>query len=183
MSRTNLPHHCEDCPSQGQGIFCELERAAQDDLSEHKIVNKFKKGQTLFVEGKPPYGLYCISTGNVKLTKTNSEGKESIVRIASPGDVLGHRSIFTDSHYSATATAVDETVVCFVDKKYILDLVRENPTVSFKLMSQLSSSLGASENLVASFAQKNVRERLAELLLLLKESHGEKHTGRTKTQY
>ena len=173
--KTNPFIHCEDCPSKGQGIFCELEATALDDLSKQKVTNVFKKGQTLFMEGNPPYGLYCVSEGNIKITKMGSDGKDTIVRIATAGDVIGHRSIFTDQHYKATATALDDSHVCFVDKKYILKLVKEKPSVACNLIGRLGRDLGASEDKLASFSQKNVRERVSELLMLLKESHGVKH--------
>jgi len=163
---------CEDCPSLGQGIFCELESLSLSDVSKHKVTNIFKKGQTLFVEGNPPFGLYCVATGNIKISKMSAEGKETIVRLATMGDIIGHRSIFTDQYYSATATAMEDSSVCFIDKKYILKLVREQPSVACSLITKLGRDLGAAENKLSSFSKKNVRERVAELLLLLKESHG-----------
>jgi CRP-like cAMP-binding protein len=175
MSKKNdLPFHCDDCPSKGQGIFCALEKAALDDVSDHKVVNNYKKGQTLFVQGNPPYGMYCVSRGNIKITQVGEDGKESIVRIATEGDVIGHRSIFTDQYYHATATALEDSNVCFIDKKYIIKLVQEEPTVACNIIAKLGRDLGAAEHRISSFYQKNVRERLAELLLLLKESHGVK---------
>ncbi len=172
--RSELPTECETCPTQGKGIFCELKSQELHDVSEHKVENSYKKGQTLFVQGNPPYGMYCISKGNIKVTQIGEDGKESIVRIATEGDVLGHRSIFTDQYYNATATAIEESHVCFIDKKYILKLVQEQPSVATNLISKLGRDLGAAEHRISSFYQKNVRERLAELLLLLRESHGEK---------
>jgi CRP-like cAMP-binding protein len=172
--RSSLPSKCEHCPSLGRGIFCELKSKDLHDVSDHKVENTYKKGQTLFVQGNPPYGMYCISKGNIKVTQIGEDGKESIVRIATAGDVLGHRSIFTDQYYNATATSIEESHVCFIDKKYILKLVQEQPTVATNIISQLGRDLGAAENRISSFYQKNVRERLAELLLLLRESHGEK---------
>lgn len=166
--------HCENCPSLGKGIFCAMEKLELSDLGRHKVTNVFKKGQTLFVEGNPPFGLFCISEGNIKVSKMSADGKESIVRIASQGDVIGHRSIFTDQFYTATATALEDSGVCFIDKKYILKLVREQPSVACNLISLLGRDLGAAENKIASFSQKNVRERVAEFLLLLKETHGVK---------
>ena len=166
--------NCGECPSLQKGIFCELERLCLNDLSGHKVNNIFKKGQALFVEGNPPFGIFCVSEGNIKVSKMSSDGRESIVRIASQGDVIGHRSIFTDQYYSATATAIEDSAVCFIDKKYILKLVQDQPTVACHLISLLGRDLGAAENRIASFAKKNVRERVAEFLLLLKESHGTK---------
>lgn len=171
--RKNLDsRHCKNCPSKGQGIFCELENIALDDLNKQKIVNTFKKGQTLFVEGAPPFGIFCIAKGNIKLTKTSSVGKEAIVRIATNGDVLGHRSALVGENYTATAVALEDTEVCFIDKKYIVNFLRKEPSVASQLMLKLGRELGASENRVASFTGKSVFERTCETLLILKESHG-----------
>lgn len=174
MRRVKESDKCQNCPSKGSGVFCDLQDTELDEISQHKVTNTYKKGQTLFVQGNHPFGLYCINSGNIKVTKTGPDGKESIVRIVKGGDVLGHRSLFTSDFYTATATALEETKVCFIDKKYILKVIEEKPSVSLHIINKLSRDMGAAENKVSSFHQKNVRERLAELLLLLKESHGEK---------
>lgn len=173
MSKVPLPKKCQDCPSRMEGIFCDLDDEKLNDIGAHKVTNLYKKGQTLFVEGNPPYGLYCISSGNVKVSKVGPSGKENIVRLAGPGDVLGHRSIFTDQYYSATATALEDTRVCFLDKKYIIEKVENEPSVSKNIMFRLGRDLGASETKIASLSQKSVFERTAELLLLLASSHQE----------
>jgi CRP-like cAMP-binding protein len=169
---------CENCPSNGEGIFCNLNFTELAGVDQHKIINKYKKGQTLFVQGTHPFGLYCISSGNIKLTKTGVDGKETIVRIVHAGDILGHRSLFTDEDFGKTATAMEDTEVCFIDKKYILALIEKNPSVALNIINKLSRDMGNAENKLSSLHQKNVRERLGELLLSLKASHGVKENGR-----
>lgn len=171
---------CENCSSRDEGIFCDLLVDQTHEISEHKITNTYKKGQTLFVQGNHPYGIYCISKGNIKLTKTGVDGKETIVRIVHDGDILGHRSLFTDDNYSATATAMEDTEVCFIDKKFIIKLIEKNPSVALNVINKLSRDMGAAEQKLSSFHQKNVRERLAELLLSLKTCHGVKDGKRWK---
>lgn len=172
--------HCHDCSSLTRGIFCDLKDEALCEVSEHKISNLFKKGQTLFMQGNPPFGMYCVKTGVVKITQVGTDGKESIVRLAKAGDTIGHRSLFSEQSYKATATAVEETRVCFYDKKYIQKLVKDEPTIAYNIISALGKDLGAAEHRLTSFSQKNVRERLAELLLVLKEGYGEKVDDRVK---
>lgn len=172
LRRETAPSQCQDCPSRGKGIFCELKSIELDEVSDHKVENTYKKGQTLFVQGNPPFGIYCVSKGNIKVSQMGEDGKEAIVRIATAGDVLGHRSIFTDQYYQATATALEDSHVCFIDKKYIVKLVQKEPSVACNLIGKLGRDLGAAEHRISTFYQKNVRERLAEFLLLLKESHG-----------
>lgn len=164
--------NCEHCPSKDLGIFCNLNHDLKDDLNYQKVSNNFKKGQSLFVQGNPPFGVYCVKKGNVKITQVGDDGKESILRIVGAGDILGLRNLFTDQYYSASATALDQCEVCFIDKKFILKLIQEDPKVGENVIQKLSKELGAAERKISSFYQKNVRERLAELLLLLKESHG-----------
>lgn len=166
--------HCEDCGAKDKGVFCDLEAATLTEVDGHKISNVYKKGQTLFFQGNPPHGLYCVSTGKIKVSKIGPDGKESIVRIASAGDVIGHRSLFTNELYNATASAIEDSHICFIDKQYILKLVAKDPSVALNLIQNLSHDLGVAENKVASLSQKNVRERLAELLLSLKETFGVK---------
>jgi CRP-like cAMP-binding protein len=169
---SELPQHCQDCPSKGQGIFCNQDDSVLKDICKLKVVNRYKKGQTLFVQGNPVFGIYCVSSGNVKLTQMGSDGKDSILRICKPGDVIGHRSIFSKQKLHATATAIEDAVVCFIEKKSIIDLVQKYPSLSLELLNRLSTELGASEDRLASAHQKDVRQRLAELLLLLLQSHG-----------
>jgi CRP-like cAMP-binding protein len=152
---------CNNCPSLSKGVFCSLGEDELKEVSNHKVSNVYKKGQTLFVQGNHPFGLYCISSGNIKVTKIGTDGKESIVRIATAGDVLGHRSLFTNQYYMATATALDDTKVCFLYKKFIMNVIQEEPTVSMSIIEKLSSEMGAAENKLSSLHQKNVRKRIS----------------------
>ncbi len=180
MIKTNKFTSCESCNSLDKSIFCELEKMSLKEVDEHKVVNNYKKGHTLFFQDNPPFGLYCINKGKVKISKIGAAGKESIIRIAGEGDVLGHRSLFSKENYTATATALEDSVICFIDKKYIFELIRNKPVVSLQLIQKLSIELGAAENKYASHSQKNVRERLAEFLLTLNESYGVKEGNRSR---
>lgn len=171
---------CENCPSKGKGIFCELEELALTKVSESKVMNTYKKGHTIFFQGNPPYGLYCVNSGKIKVSKIGNDGKESIIRIASGGDVLGHRSLFSNENYTATATVIEEAAICFIDKKFIYQAVHDEPTIALQLIQKLSKEMGSAESKSASMTQKNVRERLAELFLMLRKTYGVEEEGRIR---
>ncbi|MGE3608392.1 MAG: Crp/Fnr family transcriptional regulator [Bacteriovoracaceae bacterium] len=171
---------CENCASRGKGIFCELENLALSEVSGNKIMNTYKKGHIIFHQGNPPFGLYCVNSGKIKITKIGNDGSETIIRLAGPGDVLGHRSLFSNENYTATATAIDDTAICFIDKKFILKTMQEQPTIALNIIQKLSKEMGSAESMNASMFQKNVRERLAELLLTLGKTYGIPEKNRTK---
>jgi len=161
-----------NCESRDRGIFCNMHLLQLEDLSRNKISNTYKKGSAIFFQGNPPFGLYCINSGKVKLYQVGSDGRESIIRIAHDGDILGHRSLFSQQSYHATAVALEDTVICFIDKKYIFDVITRQPSVTLKIIERLSREMGAAEKRSSSMSQKSVRERLAEVLLWLKETYG-----------
>ncbi|MBF0206465.1 MAG: Crp/Fnr family transcriptional regulator [Oligoflexia bacterium] len=166
------PEKCEGCPAFSFSIFCDPELKKLLDVGDHRVVNVYKRGQTLFVQGNPPYGLYCLSSGKIKVSNVGPDGRESIVRIAVAGDILGHRSMFTGQYYMGTATAIEDSVVCFIDKKFVEKLMADDPRIAHNIISKMGRDLGRAEKMVASFSQKNVPERLAELLLNLRMAYG-----------
>lgn len=174
-------HSCENCQSRDKGIFCNLEKTELSVVSENKVTNVYKRGQTIFFQGNPPFGLYCISNGKIKVTRTGNDGKESIVRIAGAGDVLGHRSLFSKENYTATATVIEDSTICFLDKNFIYSALHKNPAIALTLIEKLSHDMGIAEARSASMSQKNARERLAALFLSFEESYGVKtDDGRIK---
>lgn len=171
--KKSSPHlDCEHCHSKTRGIFCELEGLALTGVSEHKHTRIFQRGEHVFDQGASPEGIYCINSGKIKLSQASSDGKETIVRIASAGDVLGHRSLFSNENYTATASALEEATVCFIDKDSIYRLIKEEPKISLALIQKLSTEMGASQNRQTSLAQRSVKERFAELLLTLNKTYG-----------
>lgn len=172
--------NCDMCESRGKGIFCDLEHLPLTEVSRNKVMNTYKKGQVIFFQGNPPFGLYCVNSGKIKISKMGNDGKEAIVRLASGGDVLGHRSLFSNENYTATATALEDTAICFLDKKFIFKAIQEQPTVAMNIIQKLSKEMGTAETRSASMSQKTVRERLAELLITLGKSYGVVENGRTR---
>jgi CRP-like cAMP-binding protein len=169
---------CENCDCVGKGIFCDVPAGVVEELGANKVINTYKKGQTLFLQGTPAFGVYCIRSGKIKISKIGGDGKEIILRIAGPSDVLGHQNLCTNDNYTATATVIEEATVCFIDKKYMLALIAKEPAIALNVIRKLSDEMAAFENRNAAMSYKNVRERLAELLLLLKNNYGVNEYGR-----
>lgn len=154
------------------GVLCNLDEKGVTECNEHKTTNAYKKGQVVFYEGNQAYGLYCVFSGRIKLYKTGVDGKQQIVRIAGPGDLLGYRSLFAQEPYHATAEALEEATICCIDKNAFFPVLAKNPTLAINIIKKLSKELRAAEDLATSIAQRSVRERMAELLLMLKETYG-----------
>lgn len=163
---------CERCENISSSVFCSLNKIEMGQLSTEKSFNLYKKKQVIFYEGNIPQGLYCIYSGKVKIHKLGDDGKEQIVRLAKKGNVIGYRALLSSDNYFATATALEDTLVCFFPKNIYLNLLMNNAQFGMKTIQMLSSDLRNAEQMITNMAQKHVRERMAEALLLLREFFG-----------
>lgn len=128
-------------------------------------------------EGSRPQGVYCLHTGKVKVYKVGTEGKEQITRFATKGDLIGYRSILSDEPVSASISALEDTHACYIPKSSFFDVIAENPKFSLNILKLSCHELGEAGKMIASLAQKTVRERLAEILLILRTTFGEDSEG------
>jgi CRP-like cAMP-binding protein len=163
---------CSQCDNRDKSIFCQLEQESLSTVSEHKIMNAFKRGQVLFHEGNPAFGVYCISEGKVKLTKTSENGKETMLRIAGPGDLIGFQHIVQNGVNDVTATALEETKICFLDRTFLQNLVKQENSCAMELLAHVAQDMAALQDRVNGFQSKNVRERVAYMLIDLAERYG-----------
>lgn len=170
---------CGDCAARHCSIFNDLNARELEKITQNKGGNLYQKGQNIFFEGTYPSGLFCIHSGKVKVYKIDSTGKEQIVRLAKTGDIVGYRSLISGESYSSFASPWEDSLICFIPKEVFFQLLHTNSNLAIKVMKQLSYDLKTAEQHVANMAQKPVRERMAEALLILKEYYGVENDGKT----
>lgn len=147
------------------------------ELSHEKKIISFKKGDLLIEEGATPKGIYYIDKGTAKMFKLGFNGKEQILRFIKNGDILGYRSILSKQPYGASATAMEDTEACFIPEKFFIKVLEHHPKLAFDILRRISEDLGESAQTITFLAQKTVRERLAEVLLLLEKKLGTDKDG------
>lgn len=132
----------------------------------------FNKGEALFEEGSNVDGIYFIENGTAKLYKLGFNRKEQILRFIKEGDIIGYRALLIGEAYQATAEAMSDLQAIFIPSDVFLHLLEIDSQLSYTMLQKISFELGESSNTVTFLAQKTVRERLAEVLLLLEQKLG-----------
>lgn len=173
---------CVDCASRTNSCFSVLDESDIKLLDLKKEATFYKKGQAIFFNGRNPTGVFCLMEGKVKMAKMGSDGKDQIVRFVLPGKLLGIRAFLSECKYTATATAIEDSLICYLPGDQFKYLQSKYPTITSCMITTLSQLLCEAENKMTSIAQKNVRERLAETLLELQQvfSYGEKRKGSSR---
>ncbi len=163
---------CEKCVIRDMNSLNCASADELKDISRKKTTLHFQKGEVIFSEGSTLRGIYCLHNGKCKLTKLAPNGKEQIVRFIRKGELVGHRSIISNSVAHLTVTALEDMDVCFIPKQEIMEVFRNNPDFSLNMTKSLAEDLDEANAAIANMAQKNVRERLAESLLFFEKIFG-----------
>ena len=175
--KQGAPISCEFCGLRDKSAFNELDVSELHETSHIKTCVFFKKGQVLMHEGSRPNGVYCIHNGKAKVYRLGTEGKEQIIRFVKDSDLIGYRSLLSGENLSASVSALEDTHACFIPKSALLKLIADNPRFSLNIMKLACHELGEAGKLITNLAQKTVRERLAEVLLLIHKTFGEDEEG------
>ena len=170
---------CAQCQTVHKSAFSSMHSSDLESFSEGKSCVSIQDGEPLFQEGKYPSGLYCIHSGKIKLSRAGQEGREHIVRFATAGDIIGYKALITGEPYSSSAVALDDCHVCFIPKELFFHTIQNDSKLAMRMMEILASELHSAEERVMELAQKTVRERLAEALLVLKKTFGTEPDGQT----
>ncbi|MFA7448238.1 MAG: Crp/Fnr family transcriptional regulator [Weeksellaceae bacterium] len=147
------------------------------ELSHERKTILYKKGESIIEEGSTPKGIYYLDKGTAKMFKLGFNGKEQILRFTKAGDIIGYRSILSKQPYGASATAMEDVEVCFIPEKFFIKVLEIHPKLAFDVLRRISEDLGESAQTITFLAQKTVRERLAEVLVLLEKKLGADKDG------
>ena len=89
------------------------------------VINHHKKREIVFMEGDECSGLYIIRTGRVKIVRSSSTGKEQIISIMNPGDLLGFEVFYNGRVYRHTAVAMEDSELVLRREKRLLQDTRK----------------------------------------------------------
>lgn len=140
-------------------------------LTVNKTEQVYSKGEIIFREAAYPAGIFYIIEGKAKKYKVDKEGKEHIIYVANPGEILGYHAILSEDRYPDSASALEKSRIAFIPKEDFLLTLQQSSVLSKRLLKTLSHEFAVLANSLSVFAQKSVRERLALQLIVLREKY------------
>jgi len=143
-------------------------------LSENREVRQYRKKDVVFQEGDVPRWLFYVEKGNVKIFKTNDDGRELILRVAGPGEFLGYLALLRDDRYPEAATALEDATIRMIPKEDFFTLVYGNRDVNARFIKLLAGHVVEQEQQLIDLAYNSVRKRVATAIVhLFDQGHKE----------
>ena len=156
----------------------ELERLMAFARSQHHPA-----GEVIFRKGDPGISMMSIVDGRVKISVTSPDGKEAVLAVLGPGEVLGEMAILEDKDRSADATALDACELLVLQKRDFIPFLERNPAISIRLLRILCERLRRTSALVEDRTFLSLPARLAKTLLDLADSAGHETTEGTRVDF
>lgn len=169
--------NCKHCVYR-QMLFGSLTDPEYAFVNNARTEYIFKRGEVIRKEGEPIQSFLYLRKGLVKLYKTNRNGKDHILSINKPSDFINLLSIFSNSTYKYSISALEETLVCDVELPALMDVIAQNSTFALRVLNRISS---ISDEIIEdrfTINQKQVKGRVAYILLFLAEKIYHKNTFR-----
>ena len=160
---------CRSCGIRDMVLFADLNE--QDFGQIHTPIDDlvFPADTVLYTEGEQALGIFTLRKGMVKLVRSTADGRERIVRVLRPGDVIGLEALAT-SHYDSEAVAMVETSVCRIPLSVLHHLSAHSPRLHVRLMQKWQQALKDADDWLAELNFGTARQRVAGLALKMRDS-------------
>ena len=150
-------------------FFRGLDEAVIDWLVPRAFSKRLEKGSVLFHKGDTGTKLYAVCAGAVRISSTSEQGHDAILNLIIPGDIFGEIALLDRSPRTADAVAVEDSEIMEIDRHDFVQLLREYPDVSMRLLEILSSRLRRTSEQVEDIIFLSLPHRLAKVLLHLSQ--------------
>jgi CRP-like cAMP-binding protein len=142
--------------------LADAEVALIEGITESK---HYRKGSLVCVEGEPSDSLFVLHSGMIKLTQSNRDGKEHILRFLFPGDYCGQFSMLQNTQSYVNAEMLEEGTVCRLHREQFLPLLAGNATLAYNFLLSMSEQLHYAEDWAGAMHMLEVEQRLAKILI------------------
>lgn len=137
---------------------------------------RFRPRQRLFREGEPGDHVVAIVAGRVKVSVQTRSGREILLAVKEPGDLVGELSVIDGRPRSATATALEPVDALVVTAPAFVEFLESHPRIAVRLLKALAAQIRAADRRSVDRDAGDITCRVARRLVDLAERLGE-HRG------
>ncbi|MEK4085410.1 Crp/Fnr family transcriptional regulator [Psychrobacillus sp. FSL K6-1415] len=141
------------------------------DLAKNRL---YRQGTHIFMQDDPLTNVYFIHQGQIKIYRTDMQGKEQIVNVLGEGEMFPHMGFFRKGTYPAHAEVLEDAILIYIPIHLFEEFLKTNPEICVKIFSILGDKIVDLQNRLEEKMLHNTYEQIILLLLRLAKSHGKK---------
>ena len=128
----------------------------------------YESNDVIFEEGSPGDAMFLIESGRIKISQKVAEG-ENILAVLGKGDFFGEMALLDDGPRSASAIALEETILLEIGRDTFTELLMGGSNVAPRMLVNtakvVSERLRTTDSILLTLYERalEVRARLEEL--------------------
>lgn len=143
-----------------------------DELVRRARRQLVPKGETLFHSGAAGDGVVLMLKGRVKLVAFGADGREVVLAMRGPGELIGEMAALGSQRRTASAIAVDDVDVGHLSADELRAFLADCPDAALVLIRTLVRRLSEADRDRVDLATQDSVGRVARRLLELAQEHG-----------
>ncbi|MCZ7661187.1 MAG: Crp/Fnr family transcriptional regulator [Xanthobacteraceae bacterium] len=148
-------------------LFRNLDREALAVIIRQARTRRVKRGERLFVQGRPAAACHALLHGRVRIAQQSAEGKTVTLRFVGPGEMFGVIGVFAGGRYLADAIAAADCVEIRWSASVMIDLMRRHPQIALNVIAVLGQRFAETQDRLREVITERVEQRIARTLLRL----------------
>jgi CRP-like cAMP-binding protein len=153
-----------------------------DALVGLTATKRLRAGEVLCHKGAPGTTAYAVVSGRLRVTASGDDGREVVMRILDPGEVLGEIALLDGGPRSVTVDALEPAELLVLQRRDFLPFLAQRPAVAVKMLAKLGTLIRTLTEQLEDSMFLDIRARLAKKLLALAASYGSRVPGGTRIE-
>lgn len=164
----------------GIKLFRNLSDAALADIARQAQLRTYGRGEHIVIEGDRCEAAYFVVSGEVRVYRVSSEGREQVLVRVKPGQAFNTVPPFQENGRNrANAVAIVKSTLLVLRSREFLDLTLKHSDLSLAIFRDFAQRLTHLTDLVENLALHSVQKRLVRFLLAqADQSAAEKSSSR-----
>lgn len=159
------------------GFLQDETMSALQELIGLAVPRSYPKGNLLFCHGEPATVVYVVLSGRVKVSLLSEEGREVILAMIRPAQLIGLDAALDDGRNFGTATTVTRCRLAKIDRTAFLAWLQSHPAAQRGLLGELAHRLHDAYEKIGEQALLPVKRRLLMTLIELAREEGTLEPG------
>lgn len=163
---------CQKCASRKLTEWKVLCESGLTSINKSKRVVEYEPGDTLYSQGDPGSGIYCIKSGLIGIRRVDSNGNSVLLRLACAGTTVGYRTFFTQQAHNSSAEVLTSSRICYITRPQVELLLKANPRLGEHFLQHFIDDAIETENDYVRSMTMGMKSRFLHLMMVFYEQYG-----------
>lgn len=154
-------------------IFAGMQSSERESLLRHAVVQSVPAGTVLFEQGAMPTFQHLLLEGAAHLFGKSSEGKEVLIEVVEPPDLIIPAAVVTNSPYLMQARVQEASRFLLIQADTFRLTLQQDPALSHALVASLAGQFRRMVRQIKNLKLRSASQRVGCYILALRRKQGD----------